>query len=354
VSIESSSSNAASRPRGKRAPITPNRKILYAAIMTIWFLAIAEITLWIVGFEYRPGTMIIEKDGKRTAETLERSDELGWQLAPNQGSSNDAGFVGPTIDLKREPGVLRIAGLGDSCTQFGEPPYIEIVRDLLKEKRGKPVESLNAGISGFSSHQGLIRLQRDVAKYKPDVVVVYFGWNDHWVAPQKTDAGQQVARNSPLTKILWKIDGSKLVQAGLLVVDAVRPPPVPSFRVPLDDYTKNLREIIREIRAIPAVPILVTAPTNATRATSWGEFVHLPRTLAEEYSSPSVIHNSYVAATKLVAEEEHVPLVDAAADFGTAEGLIMRDHIHPTQAGYERIAKLIADTITRENIQSAQ
>jgi lysophospholipase L1-like esterase len=322
--------------------------------MTVWFFSVAEITLWLVGFEYRPGTVVIEKDGKTVAEALERSEEIGWQLKPNQGSSNEAGFIGDQIPVERKPGVLRIAGLGDSCTQFGEPPYIEIARNRLAEKRGTPVESLNAGISGFSSHQGLIRLRRDVMKYKPDVVVVYFGWNDHWVASQSTDAGQQVVRTSPLTKLLWKIDGSKLVQAGLFLVDSIRPPPVPTFRVPLDDYVKNLRAIIHEIRSIPAVPILVTAPTNATRATSWGEFIHLPRSLAEAYSSPYVIHQSYVAATKLIAEEERVPFVDAFADFGPAEGLIMSDHIHPTQAGYERIGKLIEETIIRENVEPAR
>lgn len=349
--IRSNSSTTTATPHPAGRSIAHSRKIVYAVTITVWFLAVVEITLWIVGFEYRPGTVVIEKEGKETAEKLERSEELGWQLKPNQGSSNDAGFIGNQIPIEREPGVLRIAGLGDSCTQFGDPPYIEILRDRLAKERGQPVESLNAGISGFSSHQGLIRLRRDVMKYRPDVVVVYFGWNDHWVAPQKTDAGQQVVRNTPFAKFLRKIDGSKLVQAGLFVADSLRPPPVPSFRVPLDDYTKNLREIIREIRAIPAVPILVTAPTNATRSTSWGEFIHLPRTLAEEYSSPYVIHQSYVAATKLVADEEHVPIVDAAADFGASEGLIMKDHIHPTQTGYERIAELIEETIIRENVQ---
>ena len=341
-----------SSPEPLPAPpaMSTKRKLLYSALVTAWFLIVAEATLWVVGFEYRPGSVAVQREGRPVAETLKRSSELGWELAPNQGDVNREGFVGTEIPIDRQAGVIRIAGLGDSCTQFGNPPYIELVRDRLASQLKKPVESLNAGVSGFSSHQGLIRLKRNVTHYKPDVVVVYFGWNDHWVASRATDAGNQVVLDKPITKLLWKLDGSKLIQAGLFVADSLRPPTVPTFRVPLDDYATNLREIIHDIRAIPAVPILVTAPTNATPETSWGEFVHLPRTLAESYSSPAEIHESYVATTKYVADEEKVTLVDAAADFGSAKGLIMADHIHPTQQGYERIAKLVTDAIAKETL----
>ena len=346
------SSTSTSALSAGRSP-SIRRKIVYSVLMTLWFFVVTEATLWIIGFEYRPGTMVVEKDGHPVAEKIQRSLEIGWELEPNRGGVNEVGFIGASFPIERQPGVLRIAGLGDSCTQFGDPPYIELVRDALASRRHRPVESLNAGVSGFSSHQGLIRLRRDVARYKPDVVVVYFGWNDHWVLSRTTDAGQQVELNGPLTKLLWKLDGSKLVQAGLFVADGLRRPFVPAFRVPLNDYANNLHEIIREIRALPAVPILVTAPTDATPQTSWGEFVHLPRSLAEEYSSPAEIHATYVAMTKLVADQEKASCVDAAADFGTAKGLIMEDHIHPTQKGYERIAALVTDALMREKIVEA-
>ncbi len=41
-----------------------------------------------------------------------------------------------------------------------------------------PIHIINAGISGSSAADGLIRLDRDVLRYNPDLVVVCFGLND--------------------------------------------------------------------------------------------------------------------------------------------------------------------------------
>jgi acyl-CoA thioesterase I len=41
-----------------------------------------------------------------------------------------------------------------------------------------PIHIINAGISGSSAADGLIRLDRDVLRYSPDLVVVCFGLND--------------------------------------------------------------------------------------------------------------------------------------------------------------------------------
>ena len=43
---------------------------------------------------------------------------------------------------------------------------------------GRRFEVLNAGVAGYSSHQGVLRFLQEVDRYQPDLVLVSFGWND--------------------------------------------------------------------------------------------------------------------------------------------------------------------------------
>lgn len=88
---------------------------------------------------------------------------------------------------------VTIAFLGDSVTQGcfePAPGYIDPVFDkgsayhahLAKALEllypSVPVNMINAGISGGSAPHGLARLERDVLRHTPDLVVVCFGLND--------------------------------------------------------------------------------------------------------------------------------------------------------------------------------
>src|SRR5262249_11529750 len=43
---------------------------------------------------------------------------------------------------------------------------------------GREVEVIPLAVPGYSSHQGLAWLARDVRAYAPDLVILLFGWND--------------------------------------------------------------------------------------------------------------------------------------------------------------------------------
>ena len=97
---------------------------------------------------------------------------------------------------KRSVRPLTIAFLGDSVTQgcfecyLTGPSSLETVYDKNSAYHNYfakilsvlypevPVNIINAGISGDSAPQGLLRLDRDVLSYNPDLVVVCFGLND--------------------------------------------------------------------------------------------------------------------------------------------------------------------------------
>jgi lysophospholipase L1-like esterase len=79
--------------------------------------------------------------------------------------------------LERAPGVTRIAVLGDSFMEARQVPYEESLPALLEaglNARGRTVEVLNFGTTGYSTGQELLLLQHRVAAFKPDLVLVAF------------------------------------------------------------------------------------------------------------------------------------------------------------------------------------
>ena len=82
--------------------------------------------------------------------------------------------------------ILMVA-LGDSvtmgCMEYGEFDYAHVyhhrLKRLLEARYPMAVFNLlNAGVNGQSASGGLARLERDVLRYAPDLVLVAFGLND--------------------------------------------------------------------------------------------------------------------------------------------------------------------------------
>jgi len=81
----------------------------------------------------------------------------------------------------KPPGVRRIVSLGDSYTVGYEVENEETFSQVLERElaaRGFTVEVLNAGVSGYSTAEQLLYLERELLRYEPDVVLVTFYGND--------------------------------------------------------------------------------------------------------------------------------------------------------------------------------
>ena len=79
-------------------------------------------------------------------------------------------------------GGLRVLNLGDSTT-FGvsvEPGanYSKQLAVLLQQWRPDQYEVINAGVAGYSTYQGLRYFQGKGLAFKPDLIIVSFGYND--------------------------------------------------------------------------------------------------------------------------------------------------------------------------------
>lgn len=91
-----------------------------------------------------------------------------------------AGYRGPGLDPAHA--LPRVLVLGDSFVMGAFSPREETFAVRLGEAcaaRGRPVEVVNAGVVGFGPDQAVLRLEREAAAVRPDVVVLgFFAGND--------------------------------------------------------------------------------------------------------------------------------------------------------------------------------
>lgn len=137
----------------------------------------------------------------RTIVKPNSSDFIIYHLAPNLNlkfmgeplKTNSFGLRGEEINVEKEPGVYRVALLGDSFA-FGwgvkeNESFAKILEAELSQKFKeanisinnqpfKKVEVINFGTPGYATFQEVERFQEIGLQFKPDLVLVYFIQND--------------------------------------------------------------------------------------------------------------------------------------------------------------------------------
>lgn len=137
---------------------------------------------------------------------------------------------------------------------------------------------------------------------------------------------------------------------------------------PKTTFRENLKRYVAEVRAIGGKPVLVTSLTrrnfNAQGKIEPGMLINSKAKDGEERSFPDYL-NQYVEATRAVAAEEKVPLIDlharsveqmnelgpeaAVAFDAKSRNPEVPDKTHLSEKGAEETAKLVADEV-RKNV----
>jgi len=105
------------------------------------------------------------------------ADMTTWFRINSQGMRADRDF-----SHEKPAGVARIVTIGDSFTVGYEVDAEQTFSSVLESRlrgAGHNVEVLNAGVSGFSTAEECLYLERELLKYTPDVVIISFCSNDH-------------------------------------------------------------------------------------------------------------------------------------------------------------------------------
>jgi len=205
------------------------------------------------------------------------------------------------------PKPQTIVAFGDSVTRGVRPGVTEYqtFRHLLQTKlreQGRNVRVVSAGVGGHTTSDGLARIELDVLAQQPALTIVMFGLNDAAMVD-----GPEAARTAP--------------------------------RVSVEDYSANLRTIVSRVREAGSKVLLCT-PNPMTRKY---DFQHVGAYAEHEDINFMLIH--YVEATRQIAAEMGVPLLDVYDLFMTRPGALdlLFDGVHPFVEGHQILADALLE-----------
>ncbi|MBD2865252.1 SGNH/GDSL hydrolase family protein [Paenibacillus oceani] len=210
---------------------------------------------------------------------------------------------------------MKLAAFGDSITAGQYVAEQETYLYKLQVRFG--CETINAGVPGNTTAQGLARFERDVLAHRHDVCIVAFGMNDH-------------VHTAPGTA-----------------------------KVPPEAYRDNLITIIERLKALRVIPVLCTM--NPIVEGDAGRYYYR-RHPQEWYTNPEGAQawiDSYNRIVREVAASLEVPLADVAGRWerylaqGGSLGDLLRteensgtdDGVHPTPAGLDLFAECIGKVL---------
>lgn len=235
---------------------------------------------------------------------------MGLVVAAAAGPARGGGSSAPKTDalLRSAAEEVRVVCFGDSITGVyyhtgGYRAWPELLQvALLNAYPGTRLRVFNAGLSGHTTDAGLKRIEHDVLERKPHLVAVMFGMND--LAYGQVDDAAATRRKT--------------------------------------HYKKNLERIVELCRSAGAEVILLTPNSVYPEAA--------PR-------RPPARLGEYAEIVRVVGKEVSVPVSDAFAEWERIRAtdlrrwrLLMSETIHPSLAGHQLFAELVASAVKGEPV----
>jgi lysophospholipase L1-like esterase len=330
---------------------TARRSFFLASIVVLLVVGGAELVVRLVGVEPPPAPAIVARtvDVDVDFPFMRADAELFW--APRPGfrgeflgrpvSINGLGLRGPEVAPPQPSGRRRVACFGDSITFGYGVADDETYAARLGAELGGGFEVVNAGVTGYTSHQVRLLLRRLAPALRPDVATFCVGWNDASRRPvdDRTYA-RRIRAAAALDGVarhvhLYRAAKGLYLRAMMRRADREWDAPPAHQRVPVDQYRENLRGIVATCRRHGVEPVFLALPRR--------------RRAGEAAPSPP----PHVAALDQLAAELKVPLV-AMGELGLDTPLPSNeryfiDNLHLSAEGNRYLAKLLAPAIRLES-----
>lgn len=288
---------------------------------------------------------------------------LLWRLKPNLDhvvwdytvlSTNAQGFRADYPIGAKPAGTFRIVCLGDSVTFGYRVPAVwpekpnEYNRDWLpfpmlleKELRNanpnRRIEVFPMAVPGYTSHQGLVWLRRDIAMLQPDMVIASFGWND----ASASDVPDRESMNTGWVAVAgrWLVHHSQAFAHVTRRLHAGNGPGqgTPAARVGQIEYIENFNSIVNLARDHGAKVIVIGAPyrdstTNPPEAQLMTQYRKALESAMQESQTPYL---------------EILELTEAA---GSVNEGFFGELIHPNHIGHRLMASELLNLMAQRQL----
>jgi len=290
---------------------------------------------------------------------------LLWRLKPNLDhaiwdftvvSTNAQHFRADYPIGAKPAGTFRVVCLGDSVT-FGyrvppvwpdkptdydpewQPFPMLLEKELRKANPNRQIEVFPMAVPGYTTHQGLAWLRRDIDYLKPDLVIASFGWNDASVS-DVPDRQAIDTRWFPVT-IRWLIDHSQIfarLTRRLRSRDAAPARAVaPASRVSEAEYIENFNAIVSLARSRGASVIVIGAPYR------------------DSTTNPpeAKLMTSYRASLKAAMQQSQTPyleILELTEAAGSVNQGFFGELIHPNHIGHRLMASELLKLMAQSHL----
>ncbi len=289
---------------------------------------------------------------------------LFWRLAPHLDgvvwdgtlvSTNAQGIRHSRPITAKGPRAFRVVCAGDSVTfgyrvprvyhrrpsDYDDLPYPMLLEERLREANpAREVEVIALAVPGYSSHQGLAWLRRELGRLQPDVVTACFGWND--IDRRASTDRQAMPAGALPVAARGLVTRSQALMRAAVWLRSLRANTVPSagpgvMRVPRDEFVENLREMVHLARKAGAgVAVIAPIYGNPVAHPPEGDDIAGHR----EALRAALARDGVPFLTVPELTEAHYP--DNAALF--------EEHIHPNHRGHRLLAERLLRFLESEGL----
>jgi len=184
-------------------------EVALAVVATAAALAVLEVGVRVLGLDVASYHAI--------AGFTVYDPELGWRLAPSRETVFKGAHFSVTVrqnaeglrdrhhDYERQPGRRRILVLGDSVVWCWGVEQAECFTERLEDAL-RDTDVINAGVPAYSTAQEMLLYERDLRRYRPDLVLLVVVPNDFfentsgWGPRFRLDGDRLVATNIPVPR----------------------------------------------------------------------------------------------------------------------------------------------------------
>jgi lysophospholipase L1-like esterase len=376
------------------------RKALFASVTILTLLAIMEAAARLLWWQLEERSFhkvlagagqVLQNDA---INFMKQPDgELGYVLRPGfdragMHVSEQGFFQKEIIPEDKAAWRQRVAAMGESTTQgtsltVNYPYYLRTLLAANGEGHSG-VEMINGGVAGWVSDQVALWTEKKVAPLRPDIVVLYVGWNDF----QSYDPFQRPAIKSYFFEAYggaaYLIESSplklvSLASAGLerarlqRAAAAEEPKRAELIARKTRDYAsppaENYKFYLRSLDRIVAAFRSANPKAKITLCTVVGRWPHGTESdyaseqgatwwMKKHGLSPAQAASALGRFNQLIREyarHQGLPLVDAEASFARLDRRRLQvDFAHFTAEGYELLANVIYEAMRSNGTTSGK